>query len=101
MGVEKQWKSWRWERITGTAIITTTPCFLSHVSLTNNGTAQSTAIVYDGHGSAGDKVLDLGAVQYAADVRTFNPPLFLRKGLYISIGSNVASLTVHYFSVPE
>jgi len=98
---KKDWKEWQWNRSTASGRVCLTPCFLSHVSLTADAVGAAVAAIYDGHGTAEDKVTDLGAVQHGHTPYPFNPPLFLRKGLFVEIGANVKSVLVHFLPVPE
>ncbi len=101
MVAKKCWKRFQWDRIEASRRVCLTPCFLSHVSITPDAVGGATAKIYDGHGTAEGQVLDLGAVTSQQTEQHFDPPLFLQKGLYVEIGSNVVSVFVHYIALPE
>jgi len=95
------WKEWAWVRATASGRVCLTPCLLAHASLTADAVGAAVAAIYDGHGEAEDVVMDLGAVQHGHTPYPFDPPLYLRKGLYVKKGVNVKSVLVHFLPLQE
>jgi len=95
------WKEWAWARVTVSGRVCNTPCFLAHVCFTADSAGNATAAVYDGHGELEEVVIDIAALQHDETDERFDPPLYLRRGLYVKLGSNVTSLFVHFLPLRE
>ena len=94
--MEKYWKEIEYDRTAVDKKVCNRPCFLyaAHLVATTGGAA--TTVIRDGHDTGGETVVDLAALTSSNDPRKFDPPIFLKKGLYIDVGSNVTSVLVHY-----
>lgn len=92
----EEWKKYGYMRVTADSLICPEPCFLVSVCLVANATGASTAVIRDGHNTGGEAVIDLAALTSSKDNRSYNPPLFFKKGLYVDVGSNVTSVLVQY-----
>ena len=94
-------KAIRLIRLAGDGLVTPTPAFLFSVTITSDGGGDADAKVYDGVSTKAPQVLDLGA--YSGDLRqvSFNPPAYFRRGIYVDVGSNVASVSLQYATIRE
>lgn len=94
-------KDFQLERVTVDRIVCNGPCLVAGLVIASDGGGDADADVYDGHGTGGDKKLDL----YCADEETrpysFMPPAYFAKGLYVDIGTNCESVVVHYMALAE
>jgi hypothetical protein len=72
------------------------PAYLFAVHLTANSSGVSTADVYDGHSTGGQKKVALSAFADGTDPRAFYPPILFNQGIYLDAGSNVDSVMVQY-----
>jgi len=97
--MEAYWKELEHDRATADKKSCNRPCFLYAAHLTADAVGPATALIRDGHDSNGDIKLDLAALTSSKDNRNFDPPLYLKKGLYLDVGSNVTSVVVHF--MPE
>jgi hypothetical protein len=89
-------RSIRPERVTASRVVSPTPCLLFSVALASDGVGEADAGIYNGQGLGDELLYDLFAVDEAMDSLIFPYPVYLSKGLYIAIGTNVASVTVQY-----
>jgi len=83
-------------RVTTDSLVSPKPCFLLSVSLVSSAVGVSTAVIRDGHNTDAEAVVDLAALASDNDSRTYDPPFFFKKGLYVDIGSNVTAVLVRY-----
>jgi len=93
------WKEIARERVTSNQVVCLSPCFLFAVDLISDTGGVSTAAIYDGEGTKDPAVVDLAAAVSESDRARFNPPIFLRRGLYVDVGSNVTAVTVQYLPI--
>uniref|UniRef100_A0A6H1ZNK0 Uncharacterized protein n=1 Tax=viral metagenome TaxID=1070528 RepID=A0A6H1ZNK0_9ZZZZ len=86
------------EYITGSRMVTAKPCYVFKVLVapTTIGTA-SRVYARNGEAVTSPIVLDLGA-QYAHPTHDGELPIFFNRGLYIELNSNVAGVTVQYYT---
>lgn len=88
-----------YERVTADQVVCPTPCLLYMAHLAGGSGGASTAVIRDGHSTSADAVIDLAAPASGMDFVSFDPPILLKKGLYVDVGSNVTSVLVQYLSV--
>ena len=83
-------------RLTQSGQVSTTPAFLVSAHLVADSGGTATAAIYDSQGANGDPEVDLSAPSSGVDPRVFIPPLYFNKGIYLSCGSHVTSVLLHY-----
>jgi len=94
--MEAYWKKLEYDASNVDKKVCNRPCFLYAAHLTGSAGAVSTAIIRDGHDVTGEPVIYLAAVTSGNDIRSFDPPLYFKKGLFIDMVSNATSILVHY-----
>lgn len=99
--MEIYWKALEYDRATADKKISNRPVFLYAAHLVASSVGAATAIIRDGHDTNGEAVVDLAALTSSVDPRKFDPPIYLKKGLYVDIGSNVTSVLVHFLHAKE
>jgi hypothetical protein len=95
------WKETQHDRVTVDKTVSSHPCFLFACSLTAGTGGAATAVIRDGHETASDPKIDLAAITSNHDNRNYNPPLFLKTGLFVDVGSNVTSVLVHFLPIKD
>jgi hypothetical protein len=81
---------------TADAIVTTHPCWL-HSATILVSTTGGDASLYEGQDAASGRLLiTLKGSANVTNQRTYSPPLWLERGLYVDVGSNVTQVTVHF-----
>lgn len=89
------------ERVTASGQVCLTPCFVFAVSVEpTDGNAVFDAHLYDGHSVVSREKLTF-TTQNASPIFCPCVPMFFRRGLYVYLETNVASITVVYLSVRE
>lgn len=73
-------------------------CLLHGIIVTPDGTNSSYADIYDGESTSEDQVARVRCVSSTSNPVIFDKPILMQKGLYISFGTNLSSVTV--FSEP-
>lgn len=99
--MEEYWKNIEHQETAVDTKVCNGPCFLFAAHLTAGAGGVATAIVRDGHDTGGETKINLAALQSASDNRSFNPPLYFKKGLYLDVGANVTSLLVQFLPARE
>ena len=94
--MEIYWKELEYDRSAVDKKVCNRPVFLYAAHLVATSGGASTAVIRDGHDSNGDIVIDLAALTSSSDIRKFDPPLYLKKGLFVDVGAFVASVLVHF-----
>lgn len=84
-------------RVTADSLISPEPCFVLSAELVSSAAGVSTAALRDGHNTDADILVDLAALASAADPRSWTPPIYFQKGLFVDIGANVTAVLVRYF----
>ena len=87
-------------RLTADSLVSQGPCFLISADLIASAVGAATAVIRDGNDANSEAVVDLTAVTSYSDSRTFDPPIFLKRGLFVDVGSNVAAVLVRYLPSP-
>lgn len=87
-------KSFSFERATVSGRLSTQPAMVFAAHLVAGAAGPATAALYDGHMEAGEPKVDLSAPTSGSDPRTFVPPIYFDRGVYLSVGSNVTSVIV-------
>lgn len=90
------WKELDRDLVTADKKVCNGPCFLYGAALVANTGGASTAVIRDGHDTSGEPVVDLACLTSSNDPRMFNPPIYLKRGLFVDVGSNVTSVMVHF-----
>jgi hypothetical protein len=89
--VEAKEYSWAW--VTANRLLTDRECELIYACLVPSA-AGADVTLYDGENTTGDTVV---TIEHAAKTsHPFNPrrPIYCRKGLYVSLGTNVTGVLV-------
>ena len=95
------WQRVAVQRLTASGRVCLGPCYIFSCGLTADSAGVATASIYDGAGSGGDLIINLGCITSDKDFRSFPVPFYLRKGLYVAVGSNVEGVTIQYLSIRE
>jgi hypothetical protein len=93
------WKTVRTERMAADRYVNPGPCYLFSATLVSTSAGVSTASIYDGAGTGGERKVDLSAYADGSDPRSWYPPLVFNQGLYIDVGSNVSSVVVQFLPI--
>jgi hypothetical protein len=93
------WKTVRTERIAADRVVNPGPCYLFSVALVATSAGVSTASIYDGHGTGGERKVDLSAYADGVDPRAWYPPLVFNQALYVDVGSNVSSVILQFLPI--
>lgn len=88
-------------RTTADVVASLGPALLFSAEITSNGTAEADAVLRNGHNVKGAVLQDLYCVDEAMDSVVFWIPKFFDKGLFIDVGTNVASVTVVFLSLRD
>lgn len=99
--LELYWKELEYDRTTADKKICNRPVFLYAAHLVAGTGGAATAVIRDGHDAGGEAVLDLAALTSSCDPRRFEPPIYLKKGLFVDVGSNVTAVLVHFLVAKE
>jgi len=83
-------------RLTADALVSGVPCLLYGVELTSSAGGTGRAVVYNGRNANGEIMLDLYATQAAPDVRRYNPPIVMTKGIYVDFQTLAKTIVVRY-----
>lgn len=94
--MEIYWKELEYERADADKKACNGPCFIYAAHLAAGTGGAATAVIRDGHGTEAQAVIDLAALTSSNDRIKFDPPLYLKKGLYIDVGDHVTSVLVHF-----
>lgn len=95
------WKELVSDLVTADKKVSNRPCFLYGCSLVAGTGGAATAVIRDGHETTSEGVIDLAALTSSYDTRKFDPPLYLKRGMFVDVGSNVTSVFVHFMPVKE
>ena len=95
------WKASQNFYISADALVAKGPGFLYTIKMVVNSTDVGTSVVYDGYGTVGKKLFDLGAVKSSEVKNDYNPPLYFEQGLYIDVGSNITSISGQFVLTGE
>jgi len=86
---------WRW--CTNDQLISPGPVFLLAVMLTSTGAGAATVTIRNGHNTGDEIALVVSALaNYTSPVSPVYP-IYLDKGLFVDVGSNVAGALVIYY----
>lgn len=95
---------WWWgktieERVTVDTVVHRGPALVFSLTIHSDGTAEADADVYDGFSAGGKRKQDLYCVDEAMAQLSWNPPVPYTNGIFVDIGTNCESVTVHYLPV--
>lgn len=99
--MEGYWKRLEYDRTAVDKKVCNRPVFLYAAHLVASTGGVATAVIKDGHDTGGEAVVYLAALTSSCDPRRFNPPIYLKKGLYVDVGSNVTAVLVHFMPARE
>ena len=89
------------ERVTGSRAVCNSPCYLLAVTVCSSGTAAAVVNLHNGETAQAPIVLDMGVLTSQWQDFPVRHPIFLSRGIYITIPANITSVTVHYLPVPD
>lgn len=89
------------ERVTASRAVCNSPCFLLNVTICSSGTAAAVANLHNGPTAQSPIILDLGVLTSQFQDFPIRHPIFLSRGIYLTIAANILSVTVHYLPVPD
>lgn len=92
----KDWMDWITINITVDQILCKGPCFIKHICLSAGTGGAATTGVHDGIDANARRGLYLTAITSAHFTDDFSIPVYFSKGLFVDIGSNVASFVIQY-----
>lgn len=90
-----------WERVTNSRVISPTPLWVFSLTLVSNGSGAADVTLYNGESADEGQVIKLLAADGELTHLTFPEPLYLDRGLQVTVGSNVNELLVHYTTERE
>jgi len=90
------WTKTKLERVTGDRQVHFGPALVFSLTIHSDGTAEADADVYDNTSIAAGRKFDLYCVDEAMAQLVFPVPVVFVKGIYVDIGTNCESVTVHY-----
>jgi len=95
---------WWWtktltERVTADRIVHRGPALVFSLTIHSDGGGEADADVYDNLSIEGHLKFDLYCVDEAMDQLVFPAPVVFVRGIYINIGTNCESVTVHYLPI--
>lgn len=82
-------------------MVSNTPCTLASVMVTSDGGGIADITLYNGESDQDEKVVTIKAGSGLTESIDLPFSVYLDKGLYVSLGSNVASVLVIYHSYKE
>lgn len=88
-------------RLTASSRVTLERSYLYAVILTDDATGQADIALYDGANTSGDLLLDLQNLSTETLILKLDKPIVFNKGLYLSCGSNVKSVTLMFASIED
>jgi len=93
----EDWKRITWGPVTESGIVCQTPAFLFSAALTEDGSGNAVADVYDGHlALATLKHVHLMALANITFQKSWNPPLYFSQGIFVDLGTNALCVNVQY-----
>lgn len=93
------WTKVKLERVTGDRQVHYGPALIFGLTIHSDGGGEADADVYDGTGAGGDQSFDLYCVDEAMAQLVFPTPVVFVRGIYVDIGTNCESVTVHYLPI--
>lgn len=94
-------KEWIVERITASRMLCKGPCYLSYVHSDPTASGSAMAVdVYDGENDSGDLKFTINNVNVHPPL-SLPRPAYFRRGLYIKLTSNAASVSVQYMPMRD
>ncbi len=93
-------KGIRTERVTESRVVSNTPSLVFSVSLVSDGGVGEVAI-HDGSSSKAERKLDLSVVADLTVGLSYNPPMFMTRGIFVNEVKGFQSLTIRYADFRE
>lgn len=90
-----------YQRVTSDQCVSPNPVWVYSLVISSNGTDEADATIYDGESTSGDQVMTLFCNDEEMAQVIFPEPLYLRKGLYVDVGTNVNEVLVQYVTDRE
>lgn len=93
------WTKTKIERVTGDRQVHYGPALIFSLTIHSDGGGEADADVYDGTSAEKGRIFDLYCVDEAMSQLVFPIPVVAVKGIYVDIGTNCESVTVHYLPI--
>lgn len=90
-----------YKHLTGSQVISPSPTTVVSVAVTSDGGGVADITLYNGESTNDDRLIKLKAGNDSTRSIRFSFGLYLSKGLYVDVGSNVESVLIVYDSQPE
>lgn len=87
-------KSFSFIRLTESGRVSNFPGFIVSAHMVGGSGGAATASLRDGHHASSEVKIDFSAGASGVDARTFVPPVWFDRGVYLTLGSNVTSIFV-------
>ncbi len=87
--------------MTATGIVSPHECFLFHANLAATSGGATANVLYKGTSTRGIQLMDLNTLTSTSFAYPFDPPVYCPNGLYLVVGSYLASLMFHFFVVGQ
>lgn len=88
-------------RVTDSGVISNTPALIFDIIGTCSGGSGMEAHIHDGSNDSGNIKLDLYTLNTDSKQYIFNPPLYMRRGIYVVCYKKVRSVVVRFADVRE
>jgi len=89
------------ERVTVDRIVCNGPAYIYGLHITSNSSGEATATIYNGSSAKAVQKIDMSCVDDHHEHADYWPPMYFDRGVYVALGSNVASVLVRYCSHGE
>ena len=83
-------------RLTADALVCATPCRLYGLEMTSKSGGTGRAVVYNGRNDNGEAMVDLWGTQAVPDIRRYNPPIVMTRGIYVDFQTLANTILVRY-----
>lgn len=87
-------QGFEWQRVTDSVKISSSHVCVGELILTDDGGGHADITLYDGESDQDPPILTIRATQNQSRPIIFQPYLVTKRGLYISVGSNVSELLI-------
>lgn len=84
------------ERVASSRAVSHVPALLFSVTVTSDNGGNGTATVYDGSSVEGDQKVDVAVLDGDTKHLEYDPPLRMRRGIYVTVGSHITSVQVRF-----
>lgn len=97
--IPRWWTKTKIERVAVDRLVHSGPALIFSLTIHSDGGGEADADVYDGTSVERGLIADLYCVDESMAQLVFSPPVVVVKGIYVDIGTNCESVTVHYLPI--